>query len=194
MATTLNQLAVRYFSQRAAFEAQLQAPVLVWEAPARAGDPGAQDELDEGSWASTTAGGPMSRPRAGETLVFSVEKVNAKANAFAMGITVGRVDTNDVVVDDASVSRFHAYLQFDARKKTWSLTDADSKNGTFVGTDRLVQQRARDAARRGDGALWRHHHALLPPRGLPALAGREGQPPEGALSVRAGSGTPGPAR
>lgn len=137
MATTLNQLAVRYFSQRAAFEAQLQAPVLVWEAPARAGDPGAQDELDEGSWASTTAGGPMSRPRAGETLVFSVEKVNAKANAFAMGITVGRVDTNDVVVDDASVSRFHAYLQFDARKKTWSLTDADSKNGTFVGADRL---------------------------------------------------------
>ena len=48
-------------------------------------------------------------------MLFELKKVPGKANAFAMGVTVGRIDTNDVVLDDASVSRFHAYFQKDAR-------------------------------------------------------------------------------
>jgi pSer/pThr/pTyr-binding forkhead associated (FHA) protein len=55
-----------------------------------------------------------------------------------MGITVGRVETNDVIVDDGSVSRFHAWLQLDERKKAWFLCDAESKNGTFLGPQRLT--------------------------------------------------------
>ena len=84
-------------------------------------------------WQPTQAGFNPSRPNDGDVLVLQVEKQTAKANAFAMGITLGRVPTNDVVIDDASISRFHAYFQFDTRKSLWTLTDADSQNGTMVG-------------------------------------------------------------
>ncbi|MFO0594534.1 MAG: FHA domain-containing protein [Myxococcaceae bacterium] len=100
-------------------------PGLVWEAPP-------SESTDSGSWALTDAGQDMKRPRAGEPLIFFVQKTTGANNPFAMGITVGRVDNNDVVVDDASVSRFHAWLQQDDRTKEWSLTDAESKNGTWV--------------------------------------------------------------
>ena len=55
-----------------------------------------------------------------------------KPNAFPMGVTIGRVPGNDIELDDTSVSRFHAWLQQDLRTKVWALTDADSKNGTWV--------------------------------------------------------------
>lgn len=103
--------------------------VLVWEAPPSR----ASTEED---WAPTDAG-LKTRPTAADPLVFPVEKVAGRANPFAMGVTVGRVETNDVIVDDGSVSRFHAWLQYDARQKQWWLCDAESKNGTFLGAQRL---------------------------------------------------------
>jgi len=104
-------------------------PVLLWEAPPSESSP------DE-DWAPTDAGF-RSRPTATDPLVFMVEKVAGRANPFAMGVTVGRVETNDVIVDDGSVSRFHAWLQFDAKVHKWFLCDAESKNGTFIGAQRL---------------------------------------------------------
>lgn len=100
-------------------------PGLIWEAPP------SESTTDSGHWALTQAG-PPSRPRAGEPLVFLVEKGKATNNPFAMGITLGRIDNNDLVIDDGSVSRFHAWLQQDERTREWSLTDAESKNGTWV--------------------------------------------------------------
>lgn len=101
-------------------------PAMVWEAPGGA-------MTDSGHWEMTDAGGTMSRPRAGEPLVFLVEKSSTSSNnPFAMGVTIGRVESNDVVLDDGSVSRFHAWLQKDERTGQWSLTDAESKNGTWV--------------------------------------------------------------
>lgn len=108
----------------------VKVPVLVWEAPP------SQSSPDE-DWAPTDAGF-KTRPTASDPLVFPVEKVPGRANPFAMGITVGRVETNDIIVDDGSVSRFHAWLQFDGRQKTWQLCDAESKNGTFLGAQRLA--------------------------------------------------------
>ncbi len=100
-------------------------PGLVWEAPP-------DSTRDSGHWEMTGTGQPSSRPRAGEPLIFFVEKVPGLKNPFAMGVTLGRVETNDVVLDDGSVSRFHAWLQYDERAGQWSLTDAESKNGTWV--------------------------------------------------------------
>jgi pSer/pThr/pTyr-binding forkhead associated (FHA) protein len=54
-----------------------------------------------------------------------------------MGITVGRTENNDLVLDHSSISRFHAYFLRDSRAKTWKLVDAESKNGTWVGPLRL---------------------------------------------------------
>lgn len=107
----------------------MDAPVLVWEAPPSVA---AHDE----ALSATQAASAMERPRAGEPLVFELKKTPSKLNAFALGITVGRTDNNDVVLVDASISRFHAYLQRDA--KGWRIVDAESLNGTWVGGVKLV--------------------------------------------------------
>lgn len=44
--------------------------------------------------------------------------------------TIGRADSNDVVIADPSVSTVHARLE--RREAVWSLTDCGSTNGTFV--------------------------------------------------------------
>ena len=112
-------------------DADPTVPGLVWEAPPT-------KLTDSGHWEMTDAGQAMMRPRTGESLIFLVEKGTSTNNPFAMGVTVGRVESNDIVVDDGSVSRFHAWLQKDERTKEWSLTDAESKNGTWVDNVQLA--------------------------------------------------------
>jgi hypothetical protein len=120
----LSQLALKLFVNPKP-GSELKVPGLVWEAPT-------SSLTDSGHWEMTDAGNTMNRPRAGEPIVFLVEKTAGTNNPFAMGVTVGRVETNDVIVDDGSVSRFHAWLQQDGRTQQWALTDAESKNGTWV--------------------------------------------------------------
>ncbi|MDP1827200.1 MAG: FHA domain-containing protein [Archangium sp.] len=124
MPLPLSQLAMKLFVNPKP-DADPTVPGLVWEAPPT-------KLTDSGHWEMTDAGQAMMRPRTGEPLIFMVEKGSATNNPFAMGVTVGRVESNDIVVDDGSVSRFHAWLQRDERTKDWSLTDAESKNGTWV--------------------------------------------------------------
>ncbi len=97
-------------------------PVLIWEAPATTG----------GEHWERTRGHNVATPLAGDPRVFRVEKGAKANNVFAFGITLGRVDTNDLVLEDDSVSRFHAFLKLDERTQTWLLTDAESKNGTWL--------------------------------------------------------------
>jgi hypothetical protein len=75
-----------------------------------------------------------------DPLVLLVTKAVGGSNPFAMGVTIGRVATNDIAIDDASISRFHAYLQHDERQGIWTLVDADSRNGTFLNGVRLEQK------------------------------------------------------
>lgn len=123
---------------------EVTLPALLWEAPPSEGG----DE--EARWEATTAGGRPQRPRLGEPLILFIEKGTNANNPFAMGVTIGRVDSNDVVIDDASVSRFHAWFQQDDRSLEWALTDAESKNGTWVdGTTAAPRHRVplRDGAK-----------------------------------------------
>ncbi len=136
----------------------LKVPVLVWEAP-----PGAPDSNED--WAPTDAGIPISRPRAGEPVILPIEKVPNSKNPFAMGVTIGRVETNDISIDDASVSRFHAWLQHDDRLAAWFLTDAESKNGTWLNDVKLapsVRTRLEDGATIRLGDI--HTSFLMPER------------------------------
>ncbi len=122
-----------YFILRLANEAKLTGslvnPMLVWEAPV--GMP------EEALLLATQATNVMDRPRIGEPLVYELVKGNAKQNAFAMGITLGRTENNDVVIEDHSISRFHAYFMKDAKTQAWKVVDADSRNGTWVGPLKL---------------------------------------------------------
>jgi hypothetical protein len=109
----------------------LDCPALVWESYAEA------ERSEEDQVFSTRSSSFTTRPRRGEPLVFELRKGTAKLNAFAMGITVGRADSNDVSIDDVSVSRFHAYFQQDSMSGEWKLFDAESRNGTWLGPLKL---------------------------------------------------------
>ncbi|HEX4454372.1 MAG TPA: FHA domain-containing protein [Kofleriaceae bacterium] len=50
--------------------------------------------------------------------------------SFSDRITIGRTPNNDVVINDPSVSRLHAYVK--RAGDAWSVTDAGSKNGSWL--------------------------------------------------------------
>jgi hypothetical protein len=139
MSVGLTQYARRFFTEGESARLAHQHPVLVWEVHST---PPERELL----MMQTLPGGPDSRPRAGEPLVFDVKKAGKKANAFALGVTIGRTESNDVTVQHESVSRFHAWLQQDARTGAWTLVDAESKNGTWMGPMKLSPNRAETLA------------------------------------------------
>jgi hypothetical protein len=55
-------------------------------------------------------------------------------------VTVGTLETNDLVVDADGVSRVHAVLE--RFGDTWCVRDLGSRNGTFVNGDRILGERA----------------------------------------------------
>ncbi len=68
----------------------------------------------------------------GRPLVLPLKKVQS---TFPSMITVGRTDNNDLVVPDEQISKFHAFFRLVGDRV--ELSDAGSRNGTFVGTRRL---------------------------------------------------------
>lgn len=89
------------------------------------------------SWERTGAIVVGKPPEANDPPVFFVEKVERTGNAFALGVTIGRVESNDIIIDDSSISRFHAWLQQDSKSGGWLLCDAQSKNGTQLDGESL---------------------------------------------------------
>jgi FHA domain len=55
-------------------------------------------------------------------------------------VTVGTLETNDLVVDGDGVSRVHAVLE--RFGDTWCVRDLGSRNGTFVNGDRIIGEHA----------------------------------------------------
>lgn len=51
-------------------------------------------------------------------------------NAFSLMITLGRAENNDLVVHHNRISKFHCYFRKLGAK--WTITDANSTNGTTV--------------------------------------------------------------
>ncbi|MFT3699749.1 MAG: FHA domain-containing protein [Kofleriaceae bacterium] len=50
--------------------------------------------------------------------------------SFPDRITIGRTPNNDVVINDTSISRLHAYLKKSGAR--WVVADAGSKNGSWL--------------------------------------------------------------
>lgn len=107
-------------------------PVLMYE-PSQAESSEADDD---GDYVFKTQSG-ISVPAigGGEPMAAVVEKT--KENAFKQRITIGRTSNNDIVLEDNSVSRFHAYLEGEGGSE-WVLVDAGSRNGSFVGGRRVA--------------------------------------------------------
>jgi hypothetical protein len=94
---------------------QVMSPTIVQAAPARKGN---------ALLLLQTANGPQPIPVESTTL------------------TIGRGLSNDLIVEDARVSRHHAQLRYRARR-FW-LTDLGSSNGTFVNDERISESALRD--------------------------------------------------
>lgn len=71
--------------------------------------------------------------------VFPVRK--QESNAFSLMVTLGRAANNDIVIDHPGISKFHAYLRCIGSQ--WSLSDANSSNGTSVNGARLPGEHSR---------------------------------------------------
>lgn len=126
MSNELKDWLSRYASDPKAVERELRDPVL-WIEPHEEEEPASNDER---SLHTASGVGPV--PFKGEPILLLVKKT--KQNAFQR-ITIGRTPNNDLVIDDDSVSRFHAWFQKPGAQ--WELVDAGSKNGTFVSVKKL---------------------------------------------------------
>jgi hypothetical protein len=82
-------------------------------------------------------------------------------------LTVGTVDSNDVVVDEDGVSRVHAV--FERLGGAWCVRDLGSRNGTFVNGGRIIGEHALHA---GDEILLGRLRLVFrsPPRGAETAA------------------------
>jgi hypothetical protein len=64
-------------------------------------------------------------------------------------VSIGRTDNNDVMIDDRSISKFHAFVRMG--HGSLCIQDADSTNGTFLNDER-VPDRTGDAVPLSIGA------------------------------------------
>lgn len=129
----------------------LVVPALVWEAPPAT-------SRDSGTWRLTGSEVVPEARLPGESLVLMVEKATAQASTFPAGVTLGRAESNDLVIEDATVSRFHAWVHHDVREGSWLVVDAESRTGTWVNGQKLLPRQRRalvdgDELRLGDAVL-----------------------------------------
>lgn len=120
----------RYLHDPAELKAAIKSPVLLFEPLEH------DDEVSEYRFRTQSGvGGAPVDPD--EPMVLLVRK--QASNAFKSRITVGRTTNNDLVLDDGSVSRFHAWFETDGT--LWQLADAGSKNGTVLNGQRLTAKK-----------------------------------------------------
>jgi pSer/pThr/pTyr-binding forkhead associated (FHA) protein len=143
----------RFQRERGEYERTLPPAVLLYT-PMPSSALAAGDEDEEHHFRTLTS---VETPMlgVGEPIVFPI--VKNQENAFGRGITVGRTGNNDVVLDDGTVSRFHAWFQRETDGR-YIVTDAGSKNGSFVGGVRLTPRRPSPVS---DGTRVRFGHVEL---------------------------------
>lgn len=105
-------------------------PVLVYEPPPDE----TVDEDDDDYQLRTQSGLAVPAIGGGDPMAVVIEK--HADNAFKQRITIGRTANNDIVLDDTSVSRFHAWIE--EQNHEWVLVDAGSRNGSTVGGRKIA--------------------------------------------------------
>jgi hypothetical protein len=83
-------------------------------------------------------------------LVTWILPVMRRASSDLAFVSIGRLDGNDVVISDVTISKFHAFVRDVAGQQL--LQDAGSHNGTFVNNVRIAARKAGDPVplRNGD--------------------------------------------
>lgn len=103
----------------------------------------AHDAVDEGGWSFAThvVGAREETPSRPFDLDASiVHGLRKRGSTFAGVILVGRSSSNDVCIDDTTISKLHARVRIDA--ECFWVEDAGSRNGTFVDGERIRSESA----------------------------------------------------
>jgi FHA domain len=125
-------------TDRARFESRLSSPLLLWEQGERKAESVTESlNTATGEWHVV--------PRPGDPLVLQL-KITDGDEVSPSGLSIGRSETNDLVVENPSVSRLHALFHRDERTSLWTLTDVGSRNGTWLGEVRLLREQSGDLA------------------------------------------------
>lgn len=147
----LSEVYRRYFEDPASVRSLLLPAVLLWrEAPVMA--------TKELLWQTMPRFQVGDVPR--DPAVFGVRKRHDRGNGFALGVTIGRASNNDLVIDHASVSRFHAYVQLEGSGEC-RVFDADSSNGTLCNDQPVPRGKGvaiQDGGRIGVGDVTLHFY------------------------------------
>lgn len=96
-------------------------PVLVWHAPATP---------SESTREVTAPKSGMRRPKSGDALVF--ELISRQPG---QGVLVGRSSSCDIKIADDNISRKHVLIA--PAGKGWTVSDLGSRNGTWIGMNKL---------------------------------------------------------
>ncbi|MHC4778320.1 MAG: FHA domain-containing protein [Planctomycetota bacterium] len=118
---------------REAFASQFKHPFLVLEVTSGIGTTDVFKTLEKNGGDNRPTE-PVDKSDKTKTLreILAVPIVKSSRNSFHNMITLGRASNNDVVVEHASVSKFHAYFRVDPSTMAVSVADAGSSYGTVV--------------------------------------------------------------
>jgi hypothetical protein len=112
----------------------LDCPMLLWEVGERTPEAVAE------SLVTANDGTSQVGPRPDNPLVLPLRTEGTPSSGG--GVSIGRSESNDVVIENPSVSRFHALIHRDVRTQTWTISDAGSRNGTWVEGKRVEPDHA----------------------------------------------------
>lgn len=134
------------------FRRQLGPFVLIQRPPGPAERPAEADEVTN-PWGpeSTTLARPGAVSAGTLALLFQFDSLVVATLPPLQGIdelSVGRQPDCELVINDASVSKRHALLRWDAEKRRATVQDLGSTNGTFLNAD--TQVKAESVLKDGD--------------------------------------------
>lgn len=92
---------------------------------------------DDAAWRSFTTSTVQAVKRGQQRGALAVTPIvkRDQTNLYSWMITIGRTRNNDIILSDVSISKLHAWIRRksdEAGLETFTVTDAGSRNGTFV--------------------------------------------------------------
>lgn len=153
MGTTREEFARQYPHYFLFGETVLSPPAT----PQKTGGFATLEDTNPGQWASDYTEIPDPIDSEPPMLhVFAVRKIQS---GWPSMITVGRTRNNDIVLNDVSVSKFHAYFRI--VDDQLEIADAGSLVGTWVGNTRLAPKGAAMRIAAGQTVRFAHHEFQL---------------------------------
>jgi len=94
-----------------------------------------------------------------------INRDSVNLTEFQDSLTLGRARTNNVVIDDPTVSQFHAKIVFDKQADGWFIEDCASTNGLLIDGKALARSELLDGMSFTIGAQ-AFHFSLAEPQDL----------------------------